>query len=756
MKTSRFILLLTVLLLLSMADTIAQTARLRSANHEFAEMNYMNAARLYEEFIRQDKRKDPTELREALTRLGYSYRRLQDSKNAERIYSVLVNSYSDVPSENYLYYAQALASNKKYRESQKMYTRYGEKQAADLRGKRFSVSYMDVSRFYQDSAFYKTEFLPINTKQADFSPMYYGKGLVFISARNEKSAVKRMFSWNQTAFLDMYFHPDTSEIRIVPEPQELTASLGTVSPSRYEEASSEKKTLSKTEVFSRTLNTKYHEGPMTFFQDQKRIIFTRNNDDKGKSGKSNEGVRKLKLYYAEQHSRDKWVNIKELPFNNKDYSCGHPALSPDDSKLYFASDMPGGFGGTDLYVVEYKNGKWGKPVNMGAEVNTEGNEMFPYVDADGNLYFSSDGHEGLGGLDVFYAELKEDIPVKGIVNVGAPINSEKDDFGFITDKGRNSGYFSSNRRKGGSDDNLYSFRKVCKPLTIYVFDAKSRLPLETAEIRVVKAGTNGGLYQTSEEGRASLCLEAGSSYELLAMKEGYASTTSRLSTYSSSDLPESGIRVYLNRSSNSIIKGTVLKEADKRPAEGVKVTLRNDRLKTEKTVTTGADGGYEFEMEPNSNYSIITEKDRYTTDTEKISTKKQTDVVSKNVGIYGEGDIFKIDNIYYDLNKATIRKDAAKELDKVITLLKKYPQMTIELRSHTDSRANSDYNLSLSEKRARSAYDYLVKKGISPMRLIAKGYGESELINQCADGVSCSEAEHQLNRRTEFKIMSVK
>ena len=160
-------------------------------------------------------------------------------------------------------------------------------------------------------------------------------------------------------------------------------------------------------------------------------------------------------------------------------------------------------------------------------------------------------------------------------------------------------------------------------------------------------------------------------------------------------------------------------------------------------------------MKPNSQYSIITHKDKYTTDTEVIKTKKQTDVVEKNVGIYGEGDVFKIENIYYDLNKATIRKDAAKELDKVIALLRKYPQMSIELRSHTDSRANSDYNLSLSQRRAKAAYDYLVKKGISSLRLTAKGYGESELINQCADGTVCSEVDHQLNRRTEFKIMSV-
>jgi outer membrane protein OmpA-like peptidoglycan-associated protein len=753
MKTYRFIFPLTLAILLSL-ESLAQTARLRSANKEFADMNYLNAARIYEDFVREDKRKDPLELKEAMTKLAYCYRRVQDTKNAERVYSSLVNYYADVPSENYLYYAQALAANKKYKESQKMYAKYGEKQANDLRGKRFSVSYMDVNQFYQDSSSYKIEYLPINSRYPDFSPMYYGKGLAFISARTERSSVKRVFSWNQTPFLDIYFHPDTSEIMILPEPQELTASLGGAPLAKDDIATPERK-LSKTEIFSRTLNTKYHEGPMTFFQDQKKIIFTRNNDDKGKAGKSNEGIRKLMLYSAEHKGGDKWVNIKELPFNNKDYSCGHPALSPDDSKLYFASDMPGGFGGTDLYVVEHKNGKWGKPVNLGREINTEGNEMFPYVDADGNLYFSSDGHEGLGGLDVFYTELIDDIPVKGVKNVGAPINSEKDDFGFITDKDRNSGYFSSNRKRGNSDDNLYSFRKACKPLNIYVFDSKSKQPIETAEIRIIKSGYNKELYQTGLEGLASMCLEADSEYEFMTMKEGYAASTVWLSTFNSARVPKDGISVFLERSDNSIIKGTVLKEADKKPAEGVQVSLKNTQNQVEKVVTTGRDGGYEFEMKPNSQYTIVTHKDKYTTDTEVINTKKQTDVVEKNVGIYGEGDVFRIENIYYDLNKATIRKDAAKELDKVVALLNKYPQMTIELRSHTDSRAKSDYNLSLSERRAKAAYDYLVKKGIRSMRLTAKGYGETELINKCADGTVCSEADHQLNRRTEFKIMSV-
>ncbi|GAB3165545.1 OmpA family protein [Telluribacter humicola] len=733
---------------------MAQSARLRSANKQFDDMSYTSAVRLYEEFLRIDRRRDPSETREALIKLGYSYRRLQDTRNAERAYSELVNSFTDLPSEVYLYYAQSLASNRKYRESQKMYAKYGEKQKEDLRGRRFTVSYMDMSRFYQDSSSYKIDYVPINSRQADFSPMYYQKGLVFVSARNESGPVKRVFSYNQTPFLDLYFHPDTAELRAVPE-STTAASLGGSAINNTSESTTNKP-LSKTEEFSRTLNTKYHEGPMTFFNDQKRMVFTRNNDDRGKSGKSDQGVRKLMLYYAEQNSSSKWGNVKELPFNNKEYSCGHPALSPDDSKLYFVSDMPGGYGGTDLYVVSYTDGQWGTPVNLGREINTEGNEMFPYMDANGILYFSSDGHEGIGGLDVFMVELKDDIPLSNVQNLGAPINSPQDDFGFIADANRTSGYLSSNRKRGASDDNIYSFRRICKQLNIYVYDAKTKEPLETADVRMLKNGVNQALQQTGLDGSIRLCLDVATEYEFRAIKEGYAANSVRFSSQTQSSQPTMGLSIYLERSENTIVKGVVRKEVNQQPAEGVKVTLRNEKNNAEKTVTTGPDGSYEFDMDPNSKYTIVAEKDRYATDKNQLKTKKRAGVVENNIGMYGEGDVFRLDNIYYDLNKFNIRSDAAKELNRVLALMKKYPDLTIEIRSHTDSRANAEYNQTLSERRARAAFAYLQRKGIDPKRMTARGYGESELLNDCADGKECTDADHQLNRRTEFKILTVK
>ena len=746
-------------------NLFAQSARFRSANRAFDNYSYADAVRNYEEFLRNDKKTDPVEQKEALEKLAYCYRRLQDSKNAERIYAELVEKFPDADSRNILYYAQALASNSKYRDSQRMYSKYAESQTADLRGRKFTVTYMDMNRFYKDSAMYQVEYLPVNSRQADFSPMYYKGGLVFVSARAESGIIKRVFNWNQTPFLDLYFVPDTATLKGSRETLRSNAAALGGADSREgntgglpDNVSEDlPKATTKAEKFSRTLNTKYHEGPATFFKDFTKVIFTRNNYNSGKARKSSDGVNKLKLFIADQKGKD-WGNVKELPFNNNDFSCGHPALSPDDSKLYFVSDMPGGYGGTDIYVVEYNGGQWGTPVNLGKEINTEGNEMFPFVDGNGDMYFASDGHEGLGGLDIFFAELKGGIAYKGVHNLGAPVNSEKDDFGLITDKDRGTGYFSSNRLKGVSDDNLYSFRRTCRPLDIIVLDAKTGSPIEGADIRIIKNGANQDMQQTGIDGATKICLEAQTQYDFKAMKEGYATNNILFSTMTQSEKPQMSVSIYLNKSDNTILRGKVKREVNQAPQEGVKVTLRDEKTGAEKTVVTGADGGYEFEVDPNRNYALRAEGDELATNEQAINKNKKNKkkVVESDLSMYGTGDVFTLDNIYYDLDKFFIRPEAARELDNVVGLMKKYPEMKIELRSFTDSRASDTYNLRLSERRARAAFDYLVRKGVIPSRLVAKGYGESELVNDCVDGIRCDESDHRLNRRTEFKILAVK
>jgi outer membrane protein OmpA-like peptidoglycan-associated protein/tetratricopeptide (TPR) repeat protein len=757
---------LLALLFLIAQQTYAQSGRLKVANRNFENMSYIEAIRNYEEYLRTAKTGTP-EMKEALTKLGYSYRKVQDSRNAERIYAEIIERFSkDTESDIYLYYAQALANNGKYKESQKMYSRYGQEQTTDMRGRKFTVAYMDNSRFYQDSSTYKVDYLyALNSRQSDFSPMYYKNGLVFVSSRDEGGAIKRVFMQNQTPFLDLFMFPDTSQLRkdnIIAMKQTGAMGGGNATFSSSEKLDvivAEEKALSKIEQFSKTLNTKYHEGPVTFFKDYKKLVFTRNNYNKGKSRTGSDGVNKLKLYMASDNGKN-WGNVKELPFNSDDYSCGHPALSPDDTKLYFVSDMPGGFGGTDIYVVEYRDDAWSSPVNLGREINTEGNEMFPYMDENGNMYFSSDGHEGLGGLDVFYVEMRDGIPLSDIQNLGTPINSEKDDFGFIADSKRSSGYFSSNRKRGFGDDNIYSFRHGCRQLNVLVYDADTKQPLGNVDVRLVKNGVNKELFITASDGKVIVCLETGTDFEFKALKEGYESNSIGYGTFATSLRNKTSITMYLQKSKAPLVKGMIVSEVNQQPINGAIVTLHNDKDGSTQQVVTGADGKYEFQTKKEGEYLVSARKDRYAVNTESLGnvkqTKKSPKTVEQNLGLVGQGDIFRLDNIYYDLGQFFIRPDAAKELEfKLVPLLKKYPDMRIEVRSHTDSRSSDAFNTKLSENRARAVLDYLAARGVNVKRVEAKGYGESDLINNCDDSTACTEAQHQANRRTEFKILAI-
>lgn len=745
----------------------AQSNKLRAANAEFEKMAYPQAVRNYEAFL-MTKDNNKEQQKEAMINLAFSYRKLQDTKNAERVYKDLFKDFEQsLGSEQILYYAQALANNGKYRESQKMFSKYGEQQKEDLRGKKFTVAYMDNSAFYKDSALYKVDFMyPINSKYSDFSPMYYENGLVFVSARNEGSGIKRVFNQNETPFLDLFLFSDTMSLRkdLGKSPNALDGSLGSSGKSiklNKSQANDVFDEIAEPEIeeFSKSINTKYHEGPVTFFKDYKKIVFTRNNYNKGKARKSEKGINMLKLYMASKKG-NKWVDIIELPFNSNDYSTGHPALSPDNRKMYFVSDMPGGFGGTDIYVVDYRDGNWGTPSNLGREVNTEGNEMFPFVDEAGNLYFASDGHAGLGGLDMFYLELRNGLPFGEVENLGVPINSSKDDFGFITDAQRTQGYFSSNRKKGYADDNIYAFTKGCNALEIIVYDEQSQQPLADTELRMIKNGVNKQSYITNSQGLSSLCIESGSDFEFKAFKDGYEVGTLTYGTMSRSLSKKQQLKLYLEPTKRLLVRGKIVSESDQSPIAGATVTLQNERDGTTEIVVTGIDGKYAFQPSRDGRYTVTAVKENYTQNTEslgKIKNSKKNVSLEQNFGLLGEGDIFKVDKIYYDLDKSEIRADAKIELDKqVIPILKKYPDIQIEIRSHTDSRGNEEYNLRLSTSRAKAVVDYLILKGVSPNRLVAKGYGETELLNDCNELIKCSESEHQQNRRTEFKVLTVK
>jgi peptidoglycan-associated lipoprotein len=426
----------------------------------------------------------------------------------------------------------------------------------------------------------------------------------------------------------------------------------------------------KAEPLSQAESQKFHHTSATFSPDGNTMFYTASNVVGKKTINSSDGIVNFSVKKATLQN-DKWHTDEViLPFTSKDFSTGQPTMSADGTTIYFASDMPGGIGGSDLYMVKYENGMWGTPVNLGTTINTAGNEMFPVISGN-TLYYSSDGIVGMGGLDIYKTE-NQNGTWSPPVNMEYPINSMRDDFGFMPDSmGAATGYFSSNRDDEKGADHIYTF-----------------------------------------------------------VKKEYVFT----------------------------IDGMAVEKDSDKPLAGVNVELTNKLTGNKETATTGDDGTFSFKLTPEAEFNIVGTKDKFFTQTADVSTVDKH--ASENMLVHLRMEVepvvvekvYTVPNIYYDYNKADIRSDAAVQLDSVAGVLKMNPNIKIEVMSHTDSRGTDDYNMKLSQKRAEAAVKYLVKKGIDKTRMTAQGYGESKLTNQCTDGVACSEAEHQANRRTEFKV----
>lgn len=822
----------------SVSGLQAQDALLKTGNHHYESLCFLKAIDAYEQAFLKSKLTG-NEATIAKIRLAESYANVKDMQNAERVFREVVESGIDLSGENAivcLKYAQALASNGKYREAQTMYDEYNKKVADDPRGKGFSKLYNDVSVLSKNANCYKVDYLSVNTNASEFSPSYYQNGLVFVSNRTSEIGVKRVFNWNETPFLDLFHLEDISLLGTAAAglggasaegSSSRKRSVGYVGSEQYTPPSAnDSRTigsyggtnvslglgygdLPKTPAdrFKGSLNSKYHEGPTAFFKDGSKVIFTRNNFLNGKTGRSSDGVNKLKLYIASADGSG-WKDIKELPFNSDEYSTGHPALSKDETMLFFASDMPGGYGGTDIYVSRFDGSNWSAPINLGATINSKGDEMFPFIDEKGNLYFSSDGHPGLGELDIFYTQL-DGLTQKGrIINVGAPVNSSKDDFGLVTDGLRQTGYFSSNRKRGGGDDDIYRFDRECEikegcELIIAVYDAETKMPLNNTKI--VFEDSDGNLQEGSTDENGAFVVDdlaVDEEFTFRATRDGYSANTVSFSTEgcdnepSRLEIPMGRPQAYLdsvalatktatnttgtsgtgttgsgytdgsstNGSGSSyvangktcVVSGRVLSQSNSQSVEGVLVTLKNECTGETQTAYTDASGFYQFTVTEGCNYTIEGTKDNLGSKGKRITNVScASGAINADIYMFGKGDIVQVDNIYFDYGKCDLRSDARSELDKLVTMMRRYPNMKIELRAHTDSRSDADFNQKISDGRAKVSANYLFKRGISRSRVQFKGYGETMPVNGCVDGVECSEQQHAQNRRTEILILQM-
>ena len=501
-----------------------------------------------------------------------------------------------------------------------------------------------------------------NTNQAEFGPIKMGDDLILTSSKKPL-----IYKNNGLPFLGLY----KAHLK---KPGE----------------------IEKLELFSpNLLDANANEGTPAFSKEGNLMVFAR-----GNSGKSKDPSPDVDLYISTKRDGS-WSTPERLAISDSIGWDGSPAFSRDGKTLYFSSNRRGGKGGLDLYRAPMDNsGRFGRPINLGSTINTRGNEIFPYVSEDGKLYFSSDGHPSLGGLDIFVASRSGD--EIQIEHLGIPVNSVGDDFGlFLSDVTQ--GYFSSNRVGGKGDDDIYYFEST-----------GSEDRWWSNEITIT---------ESTEPAKVAL-------YHL------------RTQILNARNKPIANAKVGVKR--NGEIQPVMFTDAkgyldiiDLNPADQISFNASKEKFLTKRS---------EFLMDGRDIPKQLLKKELTDTTFDHKIILGQAEV--------GEeiGALFDVNPIYYDLDKSTIRPDAAVELDKIVQVLKDNADISIELGSHTDARASASYNMKLSQRRAESAVKYIIEHGIEAARIKAKGYGETQLINGCSDGVDCSEEAHQENRRTEFKI----
>ena len=633
-----------VLLTITTFNSYSQIGKTAKAEKQYDKYAYIDAIKTYERIYEKGYKSD-----DMLLKLGNAYYFNAEFEKAAKYYAELYTSKEDQDAEFYYRYAQSLRAIKDYAKADAMMEKFNAKSGNDSRGKLFAKNRDYLAEIKKNSGRYTIENAGVNSEYSDYGPAYMGTKVVFASARDTGNFSKRKHTWTGQNFTNLYGADLTED-----------GALG------------------KVDKYGKKLNSKFHESTPAFTKDGKTVYFTRNNflDKRGYDGQK---VTLLKIYKATL-VEDKWTDITELPFNSDNFQTAHPALSPDGKTMYFASDREGSIGKSDIFKVKInEDGSFGEPINLGPTVNTEGRETFPFVTAKNELYFASDGQPGIGGLDIFIAQIKEDGSIKEALNIGEEANSPKDDFALIINTDNNKGFLSSNRDGGNGSDDIYKFVEK-KPIWC-----------------------------------------------------------------------------------KQILFGVITDEDTKLPLANVKVTLSDEKFNKIKEVITDATGKYEFtEVECGTKYYVKAELEDYTTKEPAVMLKDENGETELNIEIkttkcvvkIGDdlANCFKINLIYFDLDKWNIRPDAAVDLAKLLDVLEKNPTMKINIRSHTDSRASFAYNDKLSKNRAKSTKEWLIKKGIDASRLASEGLGETQLVNKCADNVQCTEEEHQLNRRSEFII----
>ncbi len=605
------------------SSIFAQNKDTKVADKLFNRFEYVAAAKEYQKLAESGKAD------------GYVFKQIADSyfnmfnaSEASTWYAKAIKTNQDA--ETYYRYAQMLKAMGKYEEANKQMTKFASMAPNDLRAKAFKDNPNYVPAILSKTESYTVKSTSLSSDKSDFGAVMYDNTVYFSSAR---SGARKNYGWTNEPFLDIY-KATMSDSGVLSEPTAIEA-----------------------------LNSKFHDGTLTISSDGNTCYFSTESykeKEYEKVKSLNSKFSQIYLYKATK-SGDTWGNIKLLPFNSKEYSTGNPSLSRDGKTLYFASNRPGSIGGTDIWKVAINGDTYGTPENLGPKVNTEGNENFPFIaDDNATLYFASSGRQGLGGLDVFQIDLAKGTDA---VNMGKPINTEKDDFDFTFNKAKNIGFLSSNRN--GNDD-IFLVTPICKvDLLVVVTNKKTGEILADAKVAILDEKNNiVDTQMSNSKGEVNYKVMCDKIYSIQASKDGF--------------------------------EGNVFPVAkSKGPTARVDAALQPIDV-------------------------IIT----------------PTQIVLKP--------------IFFEYDKSNITQEGAFELDKLVQVMKNNDKLVIFAKSHTDSRGSDAYNLSLSDRRAKSTVQYVISKGIDASRISGKGFGKSELKVQCEP---CTEEQHAQNRRSEFLIV---
>jgi outer membrane protein OmpA-like peptidoglycan-associated protein len=678
-------------------------------------------------------------------RLAESYFNTGQYEQAKKIYQKLV-ARDAAEAEDLFNYAFILRSEANYAEANKLMERFYQKAPNDLRGLSFMAHVSNLDQMLKDQGQFNIAVSTINTQFQEFGTAYYRDKIVFTSNRQPDGFFSRLFNWKIQPFLKLYMADVDGTKLSNPRP-----------------------------FYRKDMGSKWHEGPASFARNGSIMAYTRNHDVVGADGSV-----KLGIYFKEKLIDGSWSDAQAFVFNNPDYSISHPFLTQDGNTMFFSSDMPGGIGGADIYRVSRKtDGQWGKPVNPGPAINTEGDEFFPfYHEGKDILFFSSNGHYGLGGLDIFLAPRMGDGSFSLVVNAGTPVNSRFDDFAFIMDREMKTGFFSSNREGGHGDDDIWSVEM----LTPFVFgniiagtviDQYGK-PVPGAQVVLSDTLDNIVAQQTSgSAGRFEFVVDADQSWMLSGRRDGYFEGSMQVITSMHEQID---YKLILEKDPNISLYFSVINKRNRQPVAKAKIDLTNRITGEQITLFSSTTGdtlialpdkrindsiSYDIRIEIpgyliiNGAYDRILDKEgRY-----DVFEEMGVNFMRVEPGKTRLEELMHVNYIDFDMYRHTLRAETILELDKIIDVLNENPTMAIEIGSHTDCRGSTQLNQQLSQRRAQTMAEYIRPRISNPRRVTFKGYGRTVLLNECDCYLIapqfCTEEQHAENRRTEFLITSM-